>query len=84
MSGTRGSQLLQIYWHSNPARKRANVSVKTVFLYGFFGRFGSVSCLHTSRAEESKSAGDGHDVSVVLCFHLRQEGLRHLSERLIQ
>lgn len=37
--------------------------------------------LDTCGAEESKSAGHGNDVTVVVCFHLRQEGLRHLVKK---
>lgn len=37
--------------------------------------------LDTCGAEESKSAGHGNDVTVVVCFHLRQEGFRHLVKK---
>lgn len=34
--------------------------------------------LNAGSAEQSKCTGDGHDVAVVLFFHLWQERLRHL------
>lgn len=40
--------------------------------------------LYTCSAEQSESTGDGYNVTVVLCFHLRQEGLCHLLGGLTQ
>lgn len=34
--------------------------------------------LYTRSTEEPQSAGDGYDVAVVLCFHVRKECLCHL------
>lgn len=36
------------------------------------------SYLYTCSAEKPKSAGNGHNVPLVLRFHLRQKGLGHL------
>lgn len=36
------------------------------------------SYLYTGGTEEPQSAGDGHDVTVVLCLHVRKECLCHL------
>lgn len=39
------------------------------------------SYLHTCSGEQPKSAGNSYNVTVVLCLHLRQEGLCHLLGR---